>query len=386
MNGIPVGRVLGFEIRVHLSWVLILALVAVVTVGQLELAAPDAEPVLRWAVGAVIAAAFFASVLAHELGHGLVARGRGLVTGPITLFFFGGSTAFDHDTDRPADEAAVAVAGPLVSIAIGVALAIAALAIGQSSDELLQGTAAAALTLGVLNLLLGGVNLVPGFPLDGGRILRAVIWARTGDRQRGTRIAARTGRVIGWLLVGAGLAVVLGGDPTNGILLGLSGWFLGNASRAVVRQQAVEELLRTVTIEEAMERDVPTVASQLTLDTFADQLFGGSDGSGEGGQSVVPVVRNDAVVGVIGPAQLRTVGRSSWATTRAEQLMIDAADVPVLSPTDSVWSGLDRLRRSGLDGLPVADSSGVLGMLTRRAVVRTIQARSPSQAAGGTAV
>ena len=387
MNGIPVGRVLGFEIRVHLSWVLILALVAVVTVGQLELAAPDAEPVLRWAVGALIAAAFFASVLAHELGHGLVARGRGLATGPITLFFFGGSTAFDHDTDRPADEAAVAVAGPLVSIAIGVVLSVAALLIGGARDELLQATAAAALTLGVLNLLLGGINLVPGFPLDGGRILRAVIWARTGDRQRGTRIAATTGRVIGWLLVGAGLAVVLGGDPTNGILLGLSGWFLGNASRAVVRQQAVEELLRAVTIEEAMERDVPTVASQLTLDTFADQLFGGpGGGGGEGGPSVVPVVRNDAVVGVIGPAQLRTVGRSSWTTTRAEQLMIDAADVPVLSPTDSVWSGLDRLRRSGLDGLPVADSSGVLGMLTRRAVVRTIQARSPSPAAGGTAV
>jgi len=386
VNGIPVGRVLGFEIRVHLSWVLILALVAVVTVGQLELAAPDAEPVLRWAVGALIAAAFFASVLAHELGHGLVARSRGLATGPITLFFFGGSTAFDHDTDRPADEAAVAVAGPLVSIVIGVVLAVSALVIGGAGDELLHATAAAALTLGVLNLLLGGVNLVPGFPLDGGRILRAVIWARTGDRERGTRIAATTGRVIGWLLVGAGLAVVLGGDPTNGILLGLSGWFLGNASRAVVRQQAVEQLLRTVTIEEAMERDVPTVASQLTLDTFADQLFGGPDGGGDGGPSVVPVVRNDAVVGVIGPAQLRTVGRSSWTTTRAEQLMIDAADVPVLSPTDSVWSGLDRLRRSGLDGLPVADSSGVLGMLTRRAVVRTIQARSPSRAAGGTAV
>lgn len=385
MNGIPVGRVLGFEIRVHLSWVLILALVAVVTVGQLELAAPDAEPVLRWVVGAAIAAAFFASVLAHELGHGLVARRRGLPTGPITLFFFGGSTAFDHDAERPADEAAVAVAGPLVSIAIGVVLALAALLAGGVRDELLQGAAAAALTLAVLNLLLGGVNLVPGFPLDGGRILRAVVWARTGDRRRGTRIAATTGRAIGWLLIGAGLAVVLAGDPANGILLGLSGWFLGNAARAIVRQQAVEEILRSVTIEEAMERDVPTVASQLTLDTFADQLFGESAAGPDGGPSVVPVVRDDAVVGVIGPAQLKTVGRSSWTTTRAEQLMIDAADVPVLDPADSVWSGLDRLRRSGLDGLPVADSTGVLGMLTRRAVVRTIQARSASRAPGGTA-
>jgi Zn-dependent protease/predicted transcriptional regulator len=381
VNGIPIGRVLGFEIRIHLSWVLILALVAVVTVGQLEEAAPDAQPALRWLVGALIAAAFLISVLAHELGHGLVARHRGLETGPITLFFFGGSTALDHDTERPADEAAVAVAGPLVSVGIGLILGGGALALSRlgGTDELLGGTAAAMLTLAVLNLLLGGINLVPGYPLDGGRILRAVVWARSGDRGQATRSAAAAGRAIGWALVGAGLVIVLTGDTTNGIMLGLSGWFLGNAARAVVRQQGVEDLLRGVTIGEVMERDVPSIPSQLTVDTFAERLFGEAT---DPGASVVPVVRDDAVVGVIGPTQLRSVGRASWATTRAEDLMVDTANLPALRASDSVWSGLDRLRRTGLDGLPVTDASGILGMLTRRAVVRTIQAQTAARGGG----
>lgn len=367
MNGVPVGRFLGFEVRIHLSWVLILALVAVVVVGQLELAAPDADPAARWLVGALIAAAFLASVLAHELGHGLVARRRGIRTGPITLYFFGGSALLDGDVDRPGDEAAISVAGPLVSLAIGALLTAVALVMPGGSSELVSATAAVVLTLGVLNLILGVINLIPGFPLDGGRLLRAAVWARTGDRARGTRVAATTGRVIGWTVVGGGIAVVLNGDLTNGLMLGLTGWFLANASRAVVRQQAVEELLRTVTVGEAMERDVPTVPAQLTIDTFAEQLFG------DEGVSTVPVVRDDVVVGVIGPGQLRNLARGSWTTTRAEQLMVAAADVPPLGPEESVWSALDRLRRSGLDGIPVVDATGVLGMLTRRAVVRAVQ-------------
>ena len=373
VSGIPIGRILGFEIRVHFSWVLILALVAVIVVGQLEAAAPDAEPALRWLVGGIIAAAFLASVLAHELAHGVVARRRGLPTGPITLLFFGGVTVLEHDAERPADEAAVAVAGPVVSAVVGVVLAAIAVAVGQSRDELLTGTAAAALTLAVLNLLLGGINLVPGFPLDGGRILRAAIWARTGDRGRATRLTAGIGRAIGWALVGAGLVVVLRGDVASGIMLGLAGWFLGTAARAVVRQQAVEDLLRRVTVGEAMERDVPAIAPQLTLDTFAEELIGEGDTERP---SVVSVMRDDEVVGVIGQTQLRSVGRSAWTTTRAEDLMSATVDLPVLSPADSVWSGLDRLRRSGAEGLPVSDGSGILGLLTRRSVMRAIQAGS----------
>jgi CBS domain-containing protein len=116
-----------------------------------------------------------------------------------------------------------------------------------------------------------------------------------------------------------------------------------------------------------MERDVPSVPAQLTIDTFAEQLFG------EEGVGTVPVVRDDEVVGIIGPSQLRALARGSWTTTRAEQLMVDAADVPPLGPEETVWAALDRLRRSGLDGIPVVDATGVLGMLTRRAVVRAVQ-------------
>lgn len=366
----PIGRLFGFEIRVHLSWILILALVAVLVVSQLDATAPSLSAPVRWSIAAGIAAAFLLSVLAHELAHAIVARRRGLRIGAITLYFFGGSTSVDVEPNTPADEAAVAAAGPIVSLVLGGSLAAVALLSQDSTDDTIRSVGIISFILGVLNLILGVVNLVPGFPLDGGRLVRAIWWARTGNERRGSEAAAMAGRVVGWLLMGAGLAVGLLGDIANGLMLALSGWFLGSASRAVIRRLAVEDLLKRVRVEEVMEREVPSIAPQLTVDTFADRLFG------EGAVSTVPVVHGDEVVGLIGPAQLRSVGRGSWTTTRAEQLMVAMADVPVLSPGETVWTALDRLRRTGLDGLPVIDASGLLGMVTRSGVVRTIQAQA----------
>jgi CBS domain-containing protein len=153
-------------------------------------------------------------------------------------------------------------------------------------------------------------------------------------------------------------------------MLALSGWFLASAARSVDRRIAVEDLLRGVTIGDAMERDLPAIPPQLTLDTFADRFFG------EGGASTLPIVRDDELLGVISPSQLRSVGKGAWTTTRAEELMVALADLEVLAPSESVWSGLDRLRRTGLDGLPVIDGSALLGVLTRRSVIKAIQAQA----------
>jgi Zn-dependent protease/predicted transcriptional regulator len=370
VNGIPVARVFGFEIRIHPSWIFIVALVAVIIEGQVRILAPDMDAVSRWLIGALTAGAFLLSVLAHEVAHGVVARRRGIDVGPITLYFFGGSASFQLESDRPRDEAAIALAGPLASLVIGALLVLIALALYVTREPAVEPALVIALLLAVLNLILGGVNLIPAYPLDGGRLIRAAVWARKGDEREGARTAAATGRFVGWGLIAAGLVLVLLEDVVDGLMLGLSGWFLGGASRAITRRLAVQELLKDVRVGDVMDKEVGTVSPHLTVDTFADRLLEGGEGL------AMPVLRDDVVVGLIGASQLRRLRRKAWQTTRAEDLMVAPPTLPLVGPEDTLWSALDRLRRTGLDGLPVVEGVRLLGVVTRKAIVTTIQSRA----------
>jgi CBS domain-containing protein len=175
---------------------------------------------------------------------------------------------------------------------------------------------------------------------------------------------------VGWILVAAGLAVILLGDTMNGLMLGLSGWLLGSASRAITRRIAVQELIEGISVSDVVDRGVSGVPPQLTVDTFADRLMQGGDGS------ALPVVRDDEVLGVIGSGQLKRLRRGSWPTTRAEDVMVGPPSMSTLSPSDSLWSALDRLRRTGLDGLPVMGADGFVGLVTRRLIATAIQDRA----------
>ncbi|HEV8489422.1 MAG TPA: site-2 protease family protein [Candidatus Limnocylindrales bacterium] len=373
MNGIPVARLFGFEIRIHPSWIFIVAVVAVIVERQVREISTGLDPVTGWLVGAVTAGAFLLSVLAHELAHGIVARRRGIDVGPITLYFFGGSASFQLESDRPRDEAAIALAGPVVSLAIGLVLVLVAFLADATGHPVGQAAAIIALVLAVLNLILGGANLIPAYPLDGGRLVRAAVWARKNDEREGARAAAASGRYVGWALVGAGLLLILMDDVVDGLMLGLSGWFLGGASRGIMRRLAVQELLKDVRVADVMDKEVGSVAPHLTVDTFADRLLEGGDGV------AMPVLQDEAVVGLIGASQLRRLRRKAWETTRAEDLMVAPPTLPLVGPEDTLWSALDRLRRTGLDGLPVVEGVRLLGVVTRQAIVATIQSRARTE-------
>jgi Zn-dependent protease/CBS domain-containing protein len=373
VNGIPVARLIGFEIRIHPSWIFIVALVAVIVERQVQESPVAIDAVTGWIIGAVTAGAFLLSVLAHELAHGVVARRRGIDVGPITLFFFGGSASFQLESDRPRDEAAIALAGPVASLAIGILLVLLAFAGDATGHPAGQTVAVIALVLAVLNLILGGVNLIPAYPLDGGRIVRAAVWARKGDERDGARAAAASGRFVGWALIAAGLVLVLLEQVVDGLMLGLCGWFLGGASRGISRRLAVQDLLKGVRVGDVMDKEVGTVAPHLTVDTFAERLLEGGEGL------AMPVLRDDVVVGLIGASQLRRLRRNAWQTTRAEDLMVGPPTLPLVGPEDTLWSALDRLRRTGLDGLPVVEGVRLLGVVTRKAIVTTIQSRAQIQ-------
>ena len=369
MNAIPVARLFGFEIRVHVSWTVILAIIAVTVVTRIDTVAPGTGMATRWIVAAVIAAAFLLSALAHELGHAVAARRAGMPGGPVIVYFFGGAATMGLDAKRPRDEVLAALAGPAVSLAIGLvalAIAVVGLVVGHSP---LFDIGRIALVIGGLNVILGVVNLLPAFPLDGGRVVRGLAWARTGDPAAGLRVAARSGRWLGIGLGVAGTAVILLVDPVDGLMLALGGWFLMSTASAVARGADIDAALGTLRVGDVMDRDVAGVPPGLTLDTFAEQFLA------DDARTAVPVTRDGALLGMLGARQVRGIRRDRWPDTRAEDLMVAGDALPELGPDTSLRVVVDHLRRSGLDGLPVFDAGVMAGVVTRRAVASAIRDR-----------
>jgi Zn-dependent protease len=370
MSGVPVARLFGIEIRIHLSWIFIVAIITVTVGGRLNIVEPDFDPVVAWIIGAVASLGFLLSVVVHELAHALVSRRTGTPVDTISVHFVGSPTAVDARATSARAEIAVALAGPLTSLAIGGALivfSIVELAIG---GMVLDALADITFIIGGLDLVLGIISLIPAFPLDGGRIVRGIVWLRTGNERGGTRAAGRVGRWAGRFFLGAGLAVILANDPVDGAMLGLAGWFLMASARSVDRWLVLDGLISGVRVGEAMEADLETISPQLTLDTFARSVLDGTVAP------ALAVLRDDQLVGMIGAGQLRGVPQKDWASTRIADVMVDLAEVPVIDPDDLLSTGLDRLRESHLDGLPVLDATGLRGVLTRRSIASMLRARA----------
>lgn len=378
MRGVPIGRIAGIEIQVQLAWVLVLALIAALALSQLRQAAPGSSEPVRWLLAGLVAVGFFGSAVAHDLSHALMARRRGIDVRTVVVSFFGGAAPDEPSAGRAADDLAIVTVGPAVSLGIGVGLVL--LAVGSAAVSGPIGDAAGPLlgVLGVLNLLLGGVNLVPAYPLDGGRIVRDLAWLRSGDERTGWRAAARIGRYTAFLLLAAGLVVVATGDPANGAFVALSGWFLFLSARAIKERVRVDELIGDLHVSDALEIDVPSIGPGLTLDTFADQLLGD-----ESPTTVVPVMRDDELLGVVGVAQVRRVRQAAWPTTHVEDVMLKPPRLVPLSPDDTLLSGFEKIRRARADGLPVVGSDGFVGLLTLRSIGAIVRGRvgGPSTAA-----
>ena len=365
MNAVPIARLFGFEIRVHVSWAIILAVIGVTAATQVAEFAPEVGGPGSWLVGAVVAAAFLLSALAHELGHAIAARRAGLPGGPVIVYFFGGAASSRLETVRPRDEIVTALAGPLVSLAAGLAFTVLGL-VGELSGGWFQAAGRVAFAIGAMNLLLGGVNLLPAFPLDGGRVVRGLAWSRTGDPARALRIAASAGRYLGILFATLGIVGILVVDSLDGLMLAVCGWFIVSSASAVERSADIDAMLEGISVGDVMDHDVSGVPPGLTLDTFAGQMLDGA------AHAAVAVMRGPDLLGIVGEKQVRRIRRDRWADTRAEDLMVSGDALPRVGPEMSLRDALDRLHRSGLDGLPVVESGALTGIVTRRAVAKAV--------------
>jgi len=232
--------------------------------------------------------------------------------------------------------------------------------------------------IGALNLTLACLSLVPALPIDGGRVVRALAWAGTGDRDRASLITARAGRLVGWVIVAAGVALALANLVLEGLVAVALGWLLTTSGRSVERRVAMERLLRGVHVEDAMDREVGSIAPQLTIDTFADRL------QGPDGIAALPVVDGDTVVGIVGRRRLMGLGRRRFGGTRVSEVMASPPQTPLLAPDDSLWDALELLSTGSLDALAVADQGRLAGMLTRDGVATLVRSLAARQATGST--
>jgi Zn-dependent protease len=372
MNGVPVARVLGFEVRLHVSWLFVIAIITVVVERRLVELQPDVAPAVNWLIGLLGALGFLVTVIAHELTRAVAARRDGATAKTVIVHFVGSAAPIDVIATSPRAEAAIAVSGPVTSLVLGIAflgIAVASLSLGPAAEAIGDVFA----IIGALDLLLAGVSIVPAFPMDGARLVRAVAWARSGNQRTGTRAAGVVGKYAGRALLVVGLVIILTGETVDGIMVGLVGWFLMASARSVDRWLILDDLVQGMSVGEAMEKDLSTISPQLTLDTFAQGIIDGSV------TPALPVLHDDQLVGIIGLAQVRAVAPRNWPSTRTEDVMVGKPEMPTASPDDRLTDALERLRQSHLDGLAVLDGGILRGVLTRRSIAALLHARAEAR-------
>ena len=359
-----VARIAGIELRIDSSWVVIALLVTYSMYLRASVLYESLSTV--GAVGLAILAAllFFGSVLVHELAHALVSQARGIRVQDITLFLFGGATRARVESRGPGDEFVIAAVGPLTSGILAGLFGVMNVLGRDALPEPLVGT------LGYLawtNLLLAGFNLVPGFPLDGGRLLRSAIWQATGSLSRATRIASLAGQAVGWLLVAAGVASLLAGNLAGGIWFAFIGWFLVQAARSSYEELQLRDMLRGVEAEDVMAGDLLRIPPDLSLQDAVDDYFMRYD------HGAFPVEEQGRTVGRLTLRAVRRVPREQWPARRVRELMVPLGDQVVVAPDARMDQVMGKLQDGEAGRVLVVQDGEVVGIITPSDLTRWLR-------------
>jgi Zn-dependent protease len=361
---IPMGRVLGIPLELDYSWFLIFALLTwALAVGHYPAEFKGWTPSLYWIMGAVTAIMLFVSVLLHELGHSIVARRFKIPVRRITLFIFGGVSQIEAEAATAGADFRIAVAGPLVSLLLAAFFGVLKPVVAGASPLL-----ALVQYLAYINVALALFNLIPGFPLDGGRGLRAIVWALTGDFQRATLIAATVGRAFAFLFIFAGVWQLFAGNFVGGLWIAFIGWFLESAATSQTQQVVVQDLLAGHSVAEAMSRDLAAVPCDATVQQLVDQHILTS------GRRAFLVQRDQAVLGLLTLHRVLQIPRTRWEATTAEEAMIPSAHMRSARPDTELRAALAEMDRDGVSQLPVLVDQQVVGVLRREDVIGFLRA------------
>lgn len=353
---ISLGRIAGISIDLDYSWFLIVGLLTWLLAAEYYPAEfHNWSGSEYWLMGLATAVMLFVSVLIHELGHSIVAKRMGIPVPRITLFIFGGVSQIANEPPSAGSEFVMAIVGPMVSLGLAALFWELEPVVAFSSPLVAMFK-----YLALLNLVLGIFNLIPGFPLDGGRVFRAIVWRFTGNYQRSTAIAAGTGRFCGFLLIFLGIWRVLAGDFLNGIWIAFIGWFLESAAAGILQQEGVKSLIGGHRVAEAMRRDFPHVSGDVTVQELVDKYVLPS------GARYFVVDMNGRAAGLVTLTSIKEIPRPSWGQRSVSEVMVPLQRLDTIRPDAQLWSALERMGRDGVNQLPVVDDGkGIVGVLSR---------------------
>ncbi len=372
------GRIAGIDILVHWSWFAIFLLLTWwLAVGFFGSVYDGWSAGERWGAAVVASLMFFSSVLLHELSHSLMARRLGLPVKSITLFIFGGVSALEGEPATAGQELRVAIVGPLTSFVLaGVFGALAGVAWAAGVGDEPAGAIAA--YLGFINLALGVFNMLPGYPLDGGRVLRATLWARRGNLLSATRTAAGAGTFIAFGLIAAGVVSILAGSFIGGAWFIVIGWFLRNVSEGSYRQLLVHSTLEGTKVGQVVNRSFRSAPPDITLSQLVEDYFLA------GGQRCVPVVAGQELLGLVTIADLKRVPQAEWQTTSVYRAMTPLDKLHTAGPQDDLTAALEAMAAHDVHQLPILEGRLFVGFVTRADVLRLVQVRSEIPQRAGT--
>lgn len=363
---IRLGRLMGIPVGLDTSWFIIFVLITLSLAGYFRGLHPTWSPALHWSVGLATSLLFFVSVVLHELGHSVVAIHYRIPVLSITLFVFGGVARIAREPRRPAHEFWIAIAGPITSYLLaGIFYLSYALTLHFS-----EPVGALCQYLASINAILATFNLVPGFPLDGGRIARAIIWGVTANFVRATRIATRMGQVVayGFIVYGVGI-VLLQGNFFGGLWLAFIGWFLLTAARESYAQVAVREVLKGIQARDVMASDCLTISPSLRLTEFVEAYVLPS------GRRCFLVVDGNRLLGLMTLHEVRAVERDRWPATTVAEAMTPAERLKWVGPDDEIMDILERMENEDINQMPVVEDAHLIGLLTREHVLRVLRTR-----------
>ena len=387
MNGFRLGRFFGIDLHIDWSWLLIFALVSWSLNSMFREIHPEWTMLAQWGLALLGALLFFISVLAHELAHSIVARARGIPVKNITLFLFGGVSNIQKEPTSPMTELMIAIVGPLTSFLLGGIFLV--LGIGGAALSDISMTSPTGLLpqlgplntmfmwLGSVNILLGIFNLIPGFPLDGGRVLRSILWAITDDVVKATRWASVVGQIIAWLLMLAGVFMLfgvqvplLGGGIANGMWIIFIGWFLQNAAVQNYQKAVVQDILGNVPVEKIMNPEVPVVPADIKVDDLVEKHIMKTDN-----QAFI-VFDEDKMVGLVSIDDVRKLSNEERQNETVRDIMTPSKELVVVAPNENAAEALDRLQNRKIRQLPVVNGNRIVGLLRRKDILRWLELQS----------
>jgi Zn-dependent protease/CBS domain-containing protein len=370
-GGIPIGKAFGISLRLHYSWFFIFGLVTwALAASYYPSTYPTWSLATRIAAGMITSVLFFGSVLAHELMHSIVAQRQGIPVQSITLFIFGGVSQITSEPKQPANEFRMAIAGPLGSLVIGGILFGIYFGWRHVDIFAVQFITAIAYWLGYINLVLGVFNLIPGFPLDGGRVFRSLLWWRSHNLRTATRTASNIGRAVGFLFIFAGIWFIFTGNWVNGIWLALIGWFLESAAVGSYRQLLLQDMLKGHVVSEVMSRDCVVISPDTTIDYLVHENILTS------GRRCFPVASNSHIMGMITLHNIKTIPRDQWSLETVKEAMTPFNKLKWVRPDEELSSILRILTEDDINQVPVVQDNEIVGMVSRDNILSFIDIRS----------